>query len=189
MQLKNLVIYFCDNIIYILYNGKIIEKKLKSLKRGLVVNRTDFIENFENIIKKEKIKSSFFGDKIYVVKDVYFRESDLFYLENIFNDLGFVKVKFLNILDYFMEDYTYIGIFSNYIIFYLDKPVLLDLNYFKDFPKLIEYFEDYYNNYVILFGSNINIPNIHSNVINIYYIDNYKTYIPQSLLKVKKYDV
>lgn len=189
IKLKGLVVYFYDDVLNILYNGRIIEKKLNCINQGMVVNRTEFIENFGNILKKEKIRNKLFGDKIYVVKDVYFKESDLFYLESIFTDLGFLKVKFLNILDYFMEEYTYIGVFNNYIVFYLDKPVLLDLIYFKDFPKLIDYFIDYYQNCVILFGSNSNIPNISSNYVNIYYIDNYKNYIINSLLKVKKYDV
>ncbi len=145
------------------------------------------MEDLIYILKKEKIKNKLFGDKIYIVKDAYFMESDLYYLENIFIDLGFIKVVFLDIEDYFMDDYTYVGIFKDYMIFYLNKPVILDLYYFKDFPKLIDYFIDYYKKYVILFGSNNNIPNISSNRIGVYYVDNYQNYIPDSLLKVKKY--
>lgn len=187
--MKDLVVYFCDNVVHIVYNGKVISKKLDSVSRGLVVDRTSFMESFLEILKKEKIRSKLFGDKVYIVKDVYFQPSDLFYLENIFTDLGFIKVVFLDIRNYFNDDYTYIGVFQNYMVFYLDNPVLLDLYYCKDFPKLIEYFKDYYQNFVLLFGSNKNIPNIHSNKVNVYYIDDFQDYIVKSLLKVKKYDV
>lgn len=187
--MKELVIYFCDNIIQIIYNKKVITKELASICRGMVANRTQFMESFLNILKQEKIRSKFFGSKIYIVKDAYFHASDVFYLESIFTDLGFIQVVFLNIYDYFNEDYQYIGIFKDYIVFYLDKPVLLDLNYFKDLPKLIDFFADYYHKYLILFGTNKNIPFIQSNKLKIYYIDHYQNYIAQNLLKVKKYDV
>ena len=187
--LKELIVYFCDNVVHIVYKREVISKKLDSISRGLVVNRTSFMESFLEILKKEKIKSKLFGDKIYIVKDVYLKPSDLFYLESIFADLGFIKVVFLDIKEYFNEDYTYIGIFQDYMVFYLDNSVFIDLKYFKDFPKLIEYFKDYYQKFVLLFGTNKNIPNIHSNLVYIYYIDDFQNYITQSLLKVKKYDV
>ena len=186
--MKDLIVYFCDNMIQIVYNGKVIEKKLDSIYQGLVIDRTSFMENFLSILKKEKIRSKLFGDKIYVVQDVYFKASDLFFLESIFNDLGFVKVVFVDIKEFFNEEYTYIGIFNHYIVFYLEKPVFLDLFYFKDFSKLIEYFHEYYQPYVLLFGTNENISKIHSNLVNIYYIDQFQSYIAESLLKVKKYD-
>lgn len=187
--MKELVVYFCDDTIEIIYNKKVIKKRLESIYQGMVVDRTKFMESFSKILKNAKIRSKLFGDKIYVVKNVYFQPSDLYYLESIFADLGFIKTIFLDIRDYFNEDYDYIGIFKDYIVFYLDKPVLLDLNYFKDLPKLIEFFAVYYHKYVILFGTNENIPYIHSDKIKIYYIDHYQDYITQSLLKVKKYDV
>lgn len=189
IALKELIIYFCDNTLYIVHNMKIIEKKMDSIYQGLVVDRTKFIESFMQILKKEKIKTKLFGDKIYIVKDVYFNERDMFYLENIFLELGFVQVLFMDIKDLFLSDYTYIGIFKDYMVFYLDKPVFLDLYYFKDFPKLISYFQEYYESYVVLFGTNENIPEINQSLINIYYIDNYKDFIVKSLLKVKKYGV
>lgn len=187
--MKELIVYFCDNVIRIIYNGKVIDKKLDCVKWGRVVERTKFIDSFLEILKKEKIKSKLFGDKIYLVKDVYLQPSDLFYLESIFTDLGFVKVQFLDIKDYFNNDYTYVGVFQDYIVFYLDKPVVLDLYYFKDLPKLIEYFKNFYGKYVVLFGTNKNVSSVHSNSVNIYYIDDFYDYIVKSLLKVKKYGV
>ena len=186
--MKDLVVYFYDDIVTVLYHDKVISKKLDSVKQGLVVDRIGFIENFLSILKKEKIKSKLFGDKIYIVQDVYFNYRDLFFLESMFIDMGFIKVLYLDIRELFREDYTYIGIFQDYMIFYLERPVWIDLYYFKDFPKLIDYFREYYQEYSVLFGSNENISKIKSQLVNIYYIDNAKNYIAQSLLKVKKCD-
>lgn len=166
-----------------------ISQKLDSIYQGLVVDRIKFIESFIQILKKEKIKTKLFGDKIYIVKDAYFNGRDQFYLENIFLELGFVQVLFFDIHNLFECDYTYIGVFQDYIVFYLDKPVFLELYYFKDFPKLLSYFREYYQSYVVLFGTNKNILNINNLDFNIYYIDNYKDFIVKSLLKVKKYGV
>ena len=52
IALKELIIYFCDNTLYIVHNMKIIEKKMDSIYQGLVVDRTKFIESFMQILKK-----------------------------------------------------------------------------------------------------------------------------------------
>lgn len=187
MVLKELIVYFCDNCIHLIYNKKVIIKVLDSINQGLVVDRTSFMDSFLSILKKEKIKSKLFGDKIYVVRDVYYNNRDIYFLDNMFMELGFIKVVYLDIRDFFEADYSYVGVFKDYIVFYLDSPVILSLDYFKDFPKLIEYFKAYYKKYVVLFGSNVNIPLIHSNLVSIYYIDQFQSYIAESLLKVKKY--
>lgn len=187
--MKELIVYFCDNTVSIIYNTRVISQKLDSIYQGLVVERIKFIESFMQILKKEKIKTKLFGDKIYIVKDAYFNQRDQFYLENIFLELGFVQVLFLDIHKLFDANYTYIGIFQDYIVFYLDKPVFLELYYFKDIPKLLSYFKEYFASYIVLFGSNKNIPYINNLSFNIYYIDNYQDYIVKSLLKVKKYGV
>ena len=187
MFLKGLIVYFCDNCLHLIYNKKVIVKSLDSINQGLVVDRTSFMDSFLSILKKEKIKSKLFGDKIYVVKDVYFNNRDVYFLDNMFMELGFIKVVYLDIRDFFETDYSYIGIFKGYIVFYLDSPIILSLEYFNDFPKLIDYFKDHYKKYIVLFGSNTNIPLIHSNLVSIYYIDQFQSYIAESLLKVKKY--
>ena len=92
--MKELIVYFCDNTVSIIYNTRVISQKSDSIYQGLVVDRIKFIVSFMQILKKEKIKTKLFGDKIYIVKDAYFNQRDQFYLENIFLELGFVQVLF-----------------------------------------------------------------------------------------------
>ena len=186
--MEELVVYFYDNVVSIVDKDRVITQELDSIKKGLVVNRTSFMESFVSIIKNNKIKSKLFGDKICIIQDAYFHSGDLFYLENMFMEMGFIKVIFKNIYELFQKKYTYVGIFKDYIVLYLDKPVFLELTYIKDYSKLVNDFKDYAQKYVVLFGSNQDIPNI-SQLVNVYYIDYYQDYVVKSLLKVKKYGV
>ena len=185
--MKEMMVYFSDNTLFVLYQDRVIRKSMDSIEKGQVIDAKGFMDSFLELLKKEKIRSKLFGDKIYVVKDVYYTVRDLFFWENLFTQLGFVKVLFFDILDLFKDKYTYIGVFKDYMVFYLDDPIVLSFNYFKDIPRMINYFKEYYHDYVLLFGSNDNIPNICSNLANLYYVDDYKNYIISSLLKVKKY--
>ncbi|MDE5539476.1 MAG: hypothetical protein K2J20_03210, partial [Bacilli bacterium] len=70
-----------------------------------------------------------------------------------------------------------------------NKGIMLDLDYFKDIPYVLNYFQSYYKEDIILFGKNKNIPNIKVKDKNVYYFENYQDCITDSLLKVNKYDV
>lgn len=185
----DIVVYFSDNTLSLIYKKRIIKKAMKSIRRGLIEDTKSFMNDFMDIMKKEKIKSKLFGDKICVVQDAFYSVRDLVYLESVFSQLGFLKVEFWDINKAFYPKYTYIGMFKDYMVLYLKKALVIDLNYFKNITKVIDYFKEYYQNYVVLFGSNALIPNIHSKLVNIYYIDRYEDYITQTLLIEKKYDV
>jgi len=75
------------------------------------------------------------------------------------------------------------------LIIYLDKTIFVDLEFIKDIPVVIKFFSDLFKDDIILFGTNQYIPKIKIPKINIYYLENYNSYINDSLLKVKKYDV
>lgn len=66
--MKELIIYFCDNTLYIVHNMKIIEKKMDSIYQGLVVDRTKFIESFMQILKKEKLKQNYLEIRFILLK-------------------------------------------------------------------------------------------------------------------------
>ena len=107
-------------------------------------------------------------------------------MESIFSDLGFIKIEFRKINDFFDREATYIEINKNYMIINLDKGLYLDLYYYKDIPRIIEYFKYFMAKDIILFGTNKNIPNIKIKGFNVYFMDNRDTYIADCLLKVKK---
>jgi len=190
IRIKDMMIYFVENTFSLIYKGKVISTTLKNaIHKGYITDKTDFMEEFLKVIKREKIRSKLFGDEITIVKNAYYRTSDLFYLESIFSELGFVKVHFFDILELLPEeDATYIEVNSSYMVLYFADGVYLDLNYFCDIPRILDYFSRQFKSSLILFGVNPNIPKIKVKNKEVYYFEGFSNYITQSLLKVKKYD-
>lgn len=186
-----MIIYFRDNTFYLVYKDKIIESTSKDcVKKGFLINKDLFIIEFTHMLKKERIKSKLFGSDITILKNSFYRESDCAFLENIFIELGFNKVLFMDMKDVLTdESATYIEINQSYFVVYLEDALYFDIKYFKDIPKILEYLKDNFKDYVILFGSSSLIPHIKVNGVVIYYLENPALSVLNSLLKVKKCDV
>lgn len=183
-----MIIYIVENSFHCVYKNRIISVDLKNcIQKGYIVNKEVFMQEFNKMLKKEKIKTKLFGDNITFVNNGYFSTGDLFFLESIFNDLGFIKVDFLDIRDLFPDmNVIFVEINESYIIIYLKDTLYLDLTYFKDIPVILNSLKTAFDKDIAFFGLNKSIPNIHIKNVYSYYIENYKNYITQSLLKVKK---
>lgn len=183
-----MIIYIVEGTLHIVYKEKIISTVLKNcIQKGYIFDKEVFIQEFNKIIKKEKIKSKLFGDNITIVNNGYFKVSDLFFLESIFNDLGFIKIEFLNITELLpVMDAIFVEVNNNYLVIYLSDVLYLDMKYFKDIPKIINILSSFFDKDIAFFGLNKCIPSISVNGVNIYYLENYDKYITQSLPKVKK---
>lgn len=186
-----MIVFLVDDYLNVVYKDRVINYRLKDIiDMGLVVDKDGFIKSFMDILKKEKIKGKLFGDNIKIVKNSYYRESDVFFLDHLFLEIGFAKVEFIDISSlFFRSDTTYLEINDKYMVINLDKGLIVEFKYVKDIPKVIDYFSDSFKSWVVLFGNNSNIPLIKSKSRELFYFDNYKNYIAESLLKVKKYDV
>lgn len=187
----DMILYFVDDILNIINNKKIISIKMKDIiYQGSILKRNLFIEEFNKTIKKEKIKSKLFGDKVKIVKNIFYNNRDLYYLESLFLELGFIKVEFIDVLEMLPDrDATFIEINKDYMIIYLEKCLFVDLNLINDIPRVLKYFKSEFKEDVILFGTNALISKIQVPELNIYYLENSDSYICDSLLKVKKYGV
>ncbi len=182
-------IYIADDIIFIVNKNKVINKKFKSIDRGFIKDKELFMEEFLKLLKQEKIRIKILGDKIEFVWNTYFKESDKFFIDNIFLDLGFAKVEYVQIKDYFDRDAIYMEVNNTYLVINFNEGIYLDLTYFKDIPKILEYFQERLDKDIILFGKNKDIPLIKVDNKNIYYLQNKNSYITDCLLQVKKYGV
>ena len=186
-----MILYFVDDVLNIINNNKLITIKMKDIiYQGNIIKRNLFIDEFNKAIKKEKIKSKLFGDKISIVKNGYYNNRDLYFLETLFLELGFIKVEFINIVDLLPDrDATFVEVNKDYMVMYFDKPLFIDLNIINDIPNVIKYFKDKSKSDIVLFGTNEFISGIKVFNFNIYYLENSSSYICDSLLKVKKYGV
>lgn len=189
---KEIFVFLVDDMLNIVYNSKVINKRMKDIiVKGRIVDRLKFMEEFIKVLKQEKVKTSLFGGNITFVKDVYFNEMEVFFLDNIFIEMGFNKVIYLDIRKLLPNmDATFIELNNTYMVINgKDVVLFLDLDYFKDIPSILNYLETYLKGDIVLFGVNKIIPNIKLNGKDIYYLDDFANYISRRLLKVKKYDV
>lgn len=189
VKIKEMILFFVDDILEIVYNGKVITRELKdAISHGMITNKEKFAFEFVEIMKKEKVKSKLFGGSVTVVKEPFYHPSYLFYLEHILEDIGFVKIHYINIEDLFSKNDVYVEVNNSYMVINIDSGIFIDLTVFKDIPKIIDLFSSLNGKNILLFGKNKNIPSIKLDNSQVYYLENYTNYISQSLLKAKKYD-
>ena len=177
-----MLVYVVDNIINVIYKKQVYTGKFKSINKGYIINKDEFMNEFLKFLKKEKIKGKFWGTAIEIIDNSYFGVSDKFFLENIFLELGFIKVNFKNIKDLFLDDKTFIEVNNTYMVINLDKGIYLDLDYYKDIPKILDYFKDLIEKDIVLFGVNKKITEIKLRDRDVYYLQNREKYIIDSLL-------
>lgn len=187
---KEIFVFLVDDMLNIVYNSKVINKKMKDvIGKGRIVDRLKFMEEFIKVVKQEKVKTSLFGGNIILVKNVYFNEMETFFLDNIFIEMGFNKVIYLDIRELLPNmNATFIEINNTYMVISGEEiELFLDLDYFKDIPGILDYLDIYLKGDIVLFGLNKIIPKIKLNDKDVYYLDDFANYICECLLKVKKY--
>lgn len=186
-----MIVYIQEDTLHFIYKCKLVSVKCSNcLQEGYIVNKEIFMQEFSKVIKRIKIKNKLFGDNITVINNGYFTVGDLFFIENIFSELGFIKIYFKSIRDLLDRDnVTYVEINNNYIVLYLDKVIYLSIKYFKDIPKILNFLKEFLNKNIVLFGLNKCIPEMSNKNVYIYYMENFKDYITQSLLKVENNEV
>ena len=178
-----MIIFMVDDRLKIVYKKRVINKQLKNIiEKGRIVDKLKFMEEFVNIQKKEKIKVKLLGDNIEVIKNSFYTVSDIAFLEYIFLEIGFNKVIFKDIKDYYEDKVTIIELNNSYMVV---NNLFLDLDYFKDIVYILDYLKDYIKKDVIFWGVNKNIPKIKLKNKNVYYYENYETYLEDKLLKEK----
>ncbi len=183
-----MIVYIVDDGLNIIYKGKIIKDNNAGIKKGYIINKEKFSNDFTQTIKKNKIRGKLFGDNIVVVKNSYFRVSDIKFIENIFLELGFIKVSFLDIKEIFpLKEALYVEFNKEYMVINLDEGIYLDLKYFKDVPKVLEILDEFIKGDIVFLGTNrcVNLVKVKNR--RVYYFDNAASYVAESLLKVKKH--
>lgn len=182
-----MILYIVEDTLHCVYKGNLISAKFSSLEKGYIIDKDLFILEFNKLLKNKKVKTKIFGEDITFVNNGYFTIGELFFIENIFNELGFIKVEFLDIRELLpVMDVIFVEVNNNYMILYLKDILYVNLNYFKDIPMILNVLKSYFSKDIAFLGLNKCIPKMYIKNVNYYYIENYSTYITQSLLKVKK---
>jgi len=181
-----MILYFVDDMVEGVYKDKIFSYPFKnSVLKGEIINKDEFIQEFNKLVKKEKIKSKLFGNTITILKQPFYNEGYLFFLQNILEELGFIKINYM-VMEELLDDNTYIEVNKTYMVIHAEKSFYFDFDVFNDIPFLINYFKNYYKGNVVLFGKNKNIPNIRVRNIFLYYYEDYVNFVVDCLQKVNE---
>lgn len=97
---RNLItIQFIEDGLIILNQNELKEYSLKSVNNHQVINKELFIQEFSPIIETNKINNKIFTDNLNIIIDSSYSNFYLSNLEQLFKELSFNKIEFINILD------------------------------------------------------------------------------------------
>ena len=160
MKRKTLTIQMVQNGLLILKNNNIISNQLKSVANYKVINKELFIQEFEHILKTNKINNNILTDNIKIIIDATYSEIEKEDLSTIFKELSFNKIEFIDLLTLFILDSTelLIDISNNSIKIYFDNEIILSNIYFYKYKAILNLYlkniKDKYNIKCIkLFGN------------------------------------
>lgn len=145
MKRNLLTIQFTENGLIILNKKKLIKYKLKSINNYFITNKELFIEEISNIIETNKINNNLLTDNIKIIVDSTYSELYLSNLKEIFKELSFNKVDFINIIDILPPSNNVIFIdVSNNSIKIIHKDIVYQSN--VNFSKYIQILSIYLKN-------------------------------------------
>ncbi len=99
---RNLItLQFIENGLIILNKEELNKYLLKSVNNHQVINKDIFIEEINKIIHTNKINNNLLTDNINIIVDTTYSNLYLSNLKEIFKELSFNKINFINITDIF----------------------------------------------------------------------------------------
>lgn len=101
MKRKVITLQFIENGLVILSQHTVKKYILNSVNNYLIINKDSFIEEFSKIIEANKINNNLLTDNINILSDPSCSELYKNTLKEIFKELSFNKIDFINIVNIF----------------------------------------------------------------------------------------
>src|SRR5574344_461475 len=123
--MNNDLAYINTNYFQIKTSNNIIKFISLGIKNGEIIDKQQFIKDFNNNIKSKII----FNKKIKLILNKKITEKDILYYSNIFDELNYSTVKLISIINYIdngtlITNGDYYVIYFNNILYYLEKFLL-----------------------------------------------------------------
>lgn len=136
---RNLItIQFIEDGLIILNQNELKEYSLKSVNNHQVINKELFIQEFSPIIESNKINNKIFTDNLNIIIDSSYSNFYLSNLEQLFKELSFNKIEFINILDIIKLNNNELLIeLSTTSIKFITNTILLNCNIYNNKYKSI----------------------------------------------------
>jgi hypothetical protein len=196
-------LYLVDNIaFYKSYkNNNIFKIKLskKEIKLGKISDINLFYDTFNTFLIQKHLINILYNEKITLIINETYTNSDKYLLEEILNKINFNQVYFINvsnILD--LKNYNYLEINNDYLLMYYKNNLkkkkyrLIPSNFFNSNEELFNYIN---NNFpskdTLLYGNNTSIEDIlneldkFNNKINYYILEKPSSYLVNQMFNLK----
>lgn len=152
MKRNIITIQFVIDGLIILNKEKINKYKLKSVNNYQVINKELFIDELSKIIDKNEINKNLLTDNLNIIIDSTYTELYTSNLKEIFKELSFNKIEFINTIDIFKpkDNEIIVDISTNSIkILYKDTIIQTNIYYSKYISILNIYMKNILKNYNI----------------------------------------
>ena len=139
MKRKTITIQFIQNGIILLNSNHLTEHNLTSVDNYKVINKDLFIEKISNILNDTQINKTLLTDNLSIIVDNTYSNLEREILTNIFKELSFNKISFLEISSIFniQEQELIIDISTNNIKIYYLNEVLEQKIYFNKYTQVL----------------------------------------------------
>lgn len=167
MKRKTITIQFIQNGILLLNNNYIQEYNLKSVDNYKIINKEQFTLEISQLLKKTKINNSLLTDNINIIIDNTYSIIEKENITNIFTELSFNKILFLELtkLFNFKKQELLIDLSTNNIKIYYMNEVIDQKVYFNKYSQTLSILlkniiENHSIKTIKLFGNACNNKNI-----------------------------
>lgn len=138
-------IQFIQNGIIVFTNHKLLKFIMSSVDNYKIIDKSIFIEEITTIIKDNNINNHILTDNINIIIDDTYTNYDKENLYQIFKDLSFNQINFINLITIFsLDNHELLIDISNNIMKFYYQGQLLSINvYFNKYKQiLITYLKD-----------------------------------------------
>lgn len=186
------ILYFSNNELFLLDKKKnnVVSDFFLSVKNDEIIDEKEFIKEFNNFLKKNKILISLFGDNITIITNYEYTNFYKNNLKNIFSEY-FKSINFINIIEILniSSKTAYLNITTNYLDYYYYKGekrhLRIPLTIFNNnITKIYNHFINtiFRPKKIYIFGNNSEIPKINDKLskeqaILVMFIENYSEYV------------
>ena len=139
MKRNQITLQFIENGLIILQKEKLSKYTLESVNNYIIINKDLFIEEITNIININKINNKILTDNIKIIIDQTDNKLYLSNLKEIFKELSFNKIEFINIVDILKpKDHELIIDISYNSIKLLYKDIIIQSNiYYSKYKSIL----------------------------------------------------
>lgn len=139
MKRKTIILQFIQNGILLLNNNDIQEYEFKSVDNYKIINKDQFISETTQVLKDTKINNSLLTDNINIIVDNTYSVIEKENITNIFIELSFNKITFLELTKIFnlKKQELLIDLSTNNIKIYYMNEVIDQKVYFNKYTQIL----------------------------------------------------